>query len=217
MAEEERSSQEEHLPVQARILDQDLVRRNQALLLQAAVKLFQRKGFHNTISADIAAEAGMSVGSMYRYVTRKDDLLRLLFTYMFGMYEGVLSPIVASDQSPEDKLREAFDKYIRIIDRESDVIIVVYREGYALNQEGRSYTMRRELETNQHFEEIIRQGISAGVFRPVDPELAAYNVVFAAHMWALKRWHFRRKMSLDRYIAEEVDLILGGLRAERQG
>ena len=215
MAEMERLTREGSLPVQARIMDQDLVRRNQTLLMRAAVKLFRHNGFHSTTAADIAAVAGISVGSMYRYVTRKDDLLRLLFTYMFGMYEGVLEPIVASDLPPEVKLREAFDRYIRIIDRESDVMIVVYREGYALDQEGRSYIMRRELETNQHFEEIVRQGISAGVFRAVDPGLTAYNLVFAAHMWALKRWHFRKIVSLDQYIVAQVDLVLEGLRAKR--
>lgn len=201
-------------PVRARTLDQELVRRNQALLLEAATRLFKRKGFHNTTIADVAAEAGMSVGSVYRYVSRKDDLLLLLFRSITQQYEAVVAPVVAANLPAADKLRKAFRAYLDVVDRESDKAVVAYRDGYVLDPEGRAFIMRRELETNGQLEEIIREGIRQGEFRPVDPGLAAYNIIMAAHMWALKRWYFRRRMSVDEYATAQTDLFLAAIRRE---
>ncbi|MDP6931179.1 MAG: helix-turn-helix domain-containing protein, partial [Planctomycetota bacterium] len=44
-------------------------------ILQAAVRLFGRKGYHASSIADIADEAGVAAGTIYLYFKRKEDLL----------------------------------------------------------------------------------------------------------------------------------------------
>jgi AcrR family transcriptional regulator len=48
-------------------------------IVQAAIKLFQERGFEKTTSNDIAADAGVSVGSFYVYFTDKRHLLLVIF------------------------------------------------------------------------------------------------------------------------------------------
>src|SRR5215467_262118 len=48
-------------------------------IVQAAVKLFQERGYEKTTSNDIAAAAGVSVGSFYVYFTDKRQLLLTIF------------------------------------------------------------------------------------------------------------------------------------------
>ena len=48
-------------------------------IVQAALKLFQKRGYEKTTSNDIAAEAGVSVGSFYVYFTDKRQLLLTIF------------------------------------------------------------------------------------------------------------------------------------------
>lgn len=43
-------------------------------IVAAAAKLFARAGFEKTTIADVAAEAGTSVGNVYKYFANKDDL-----------------------------------------------------------------------------------------------------------------------------------------------
>lgn len=57
----------QHEPVQA----QD----KRAAILNAAETCFARSGFHRTTMQDIAAEAGMSVGNLYRYFANKDAVI----------------------------------------------------------------------------------------------------------------------------------------------
>jgi len=46
----------------------------------------------------------------------------------------------------------------------------------------------------------------------VDVDLAAYNIIIAAHMWILKRWHFKKRLTLDKYIDLQLSNILYSLR-----
>ena len=48
-------------------------------IIQSAIKLFQERGYEKTTSNDIAAEAGVSVGSFYVYFTDKRQLLLTIF------------------------------------------------------------------------------------------------------------------------------------------
>ena len=48
-------------------------------IVQAAIQLFQARGYEKTTSNDIASEAGVSVGSFYVYFTDKRQLLLTIF------------------------------------------------------------------------------------------------------------------------------------------
>lgn len=50
-----------------------LARRSQ--IMQAAIECFSRQGFHRTTMQDIIAEAGLSVGSIYRYFESKEEIV----------------------------------------------------------------------------------------------------------------------------------------------
>jgi TetR/AcrR family transcriptional regulator, fatty acid metabolism regulator protein len=49
-------------------------------ILDAAVRVFARQGFHSTRVADIADEAGVAYGLVYHYFKSKDEVLNELFS-----------------------------------------------------------------------------------------------------------------------------------------
>ncbi len=62
----------------ARVTQQHVDARRESIL-DAAARLFARKGVNSATMSDIAAEAGLSAGAIYRYFGSKDDLLRAVF------------------------------------------------------------------------------------------------------------------------------------------
>lgn len=54
-------------------------RQTKEKIIQAAINLFQERGYEKTTSNDIASEAGVSVGSFYVYFTDKRQLLLTIF------------------------------------------------------------------------------------------------------------------------------------------
>src|ERR671921_2087458 len=63
-----------HVPLPSR-LDADPVTDRQGRILDAAERCFVRSGFHRTTMQDVAAEAGMSPGNLYRYFPSKDAIV----------------------------------------------------------------------------------------------------------------------------------------------
>ena len=49
-------------------------------LLEAAQRVFSRQGFHAATVSDVAAEAGVSQGTVYHYFDSKESLLLAVFT-----------------------------------------------------------------------------------------------------------------------------------------
>ena len=50
-----------------------------------------------------------------------------------------------------------------------------------------------------------------GLVRKVNLDVLVYQIVLAAHGWALKSWHFKSRLSLDEYIRETLDILLMGI------
>jgi len=72
--------------------------------------------------------------------------------------------------------------------------------------------MQLEVEVSRIFGEIIEEGISRGVFKEVDVDLMAYNIIMMAHMWVLKRWHFKKRLDLDKYIDLQLITVMDSLK-----
>lgn len=192
----------------------ELVRQKHQQLIEAGTRLFERQGFHNTTVPEIAREAGWSIGSIYRYVEKKEDIMLLSVSHLLDLYEREIEPAVSGASDPVDKLRRAIEGYYQIIDREQAKTLLAYRDTWSLGREARRFVMQRELETNRIFQRIIDEGVATGAFRPVDSELFAYNIIMLGHMWALKRWRLPGRLSIDQYIAQQTDTILRALRAD---
>jgi AcrR family transcriptional regulator len=80
-------------------------------IVEAALRVFGRSGFARSQMADVAEEAGVSVGTLYNYVEGKDALLLLCAAYDLdpGMLEGSLPLTVASRKAFLVKLRRQLD------------------------------------------------------------------------------------------------------------
>lgn len=72
-------------------------------ILQAALRCFSRDGFHNTTTADIVRESGVSQGTLYLYFTTKDDIIVALADDRH-QGEAFLNAMAQSEQDPIEGL-----------------------------------------------------------------------------------------------------------------
>jgi TetR/AcrR family fatty acid metabolism transcriptional regulator len=74
------------------------------VILDAAVRVFARQGFHTCRVSDIADEAGVAYGLVYHYFDSKDQILDTLFLERWGVMLAAIAEADALRQSPRDKL-----------------------------------------------------------------------------------------------------------------
>ena len=98
------------------------------VILDAAVRVFARQGFHTCRVSDIADEAGVAYGLVYHYFSSKEEILDTLF---LERWDVMLQAIAEADRSalpPREKLRAVAGFIIDSYRHDPDVMKVIIVE-----------------------------------------------------------------------------------------
>jgi AcrR family transcriptional regulator len=167
-------------------------------LLDAAVRVFARKGFHASRVGDIAEEAGVAHGLLYHYFESKDQVLEAVFHENWNVLLARIENVEATDEPAADQLRHIAAIVLRTWLHLPDVVRVVVREfGRSPELAERIGELAQPIEA---IERVIARGIERGEFRKdIDPRVAA-TVVYGSIDELLTAW------VLDRLPAGEEDV-----------
>lgn len=197
---------------------QALVEHRSRQLLDAAARLMERDGSEAVSMQALAAEAGVSVGLIYRYFGSKDDVLLAVITDVLDAFSTTVPAAVEeAGEDPVRRLAAAFAAYCRVIDSHRHAAVLTYRESKSLDEAGRDRIKRLEVETSEPLRAAVRDGVEAGKLVAADPDLVAYNLLLLAHAWALKHWYFEQTRTLDSYIRDQLALALRAILADGHG
>ncbi|HYB82062.1 MAG TPA: TetR/AcrR family transcriptional regulator [Mycobacterium sp.] len=181
-------------------------------VLDAAVKVMGKTGFHQMSMQDLATEAKVSVGLIYKYFGGKEDLLLATIVRILDVFRDQLGPVMdAAGDDVVDRLAAGIRRYIQIVDENLDGVVLTYRESRTLGMPGRTQIKELEIETAAPLRAAIETGIAQGVFRDVNVDLAVFDIMLLAHGWALKHWHFGPIYTVDEYIGLQTRHVLDAL------
>ena len=97
-------------------------------LLEAAVRVFARKGYHTSRVSDIAAEARVSHGLVYHYFASKEDVLETIFRENWGPIAVAIGEIAESDETAQEQLRKVATLVLHAWRRDPETVRVLVRE-----------------------------------------------------------------------------------------
>lgn len=186
----------------------ELVAKRQSQILQAAVELYGKQGYHVTTIREVAQRAGVSVGLIYQYVSDKEDVLFLALVEVLDSYLREVPLALAGLTDPMERFCAAVRAYGHVIDERIAATALVYRETKWLRRERRDLLKQKEVETNKLISDCIEHCVREGVFEDVDVELFTYQIVMFCHAWALKAWHFQGRMTIEDYVDRGLKLML---------
>ncbi len=168
-------------------------------ILDAAVRVFARKGFHASRVGDIAEEAGVAHGLLYHYFKSKDQVLEAVFHENWSVLLARIASVEESDEPAADQLRHIAAIVLRTWLHLPEVVTVVIREfGRSPELAERIGDLAQPIDAIQR---VIERGIERGEFRKeVDPLVAA-TVVYGSIDELLTGW------VLGRLPAGEEDVV----------
>jgi AcrR family transcriptional regulator len=197
-----------NVTVKSKVAVPELIEKRRAQIIKAAIELFGKRGYHGTTIRDIASLANVSVGTIYQYVSDKEDVLFLALIEVLDGYQREIPAALDGISGPLERFRAAVHAYCAVIDGKADATVLAYRETKSLRKPRRNLIKQKEIATNALISACIEDCINAGLFEPIDIELFTYQIVMFAHAWALKAWRFHDLMSLDQYVARGLALML---------
>jgi AcrR family transcriptional regulator len=197
--------------IPTQIKNKRLVARRRRQIVDAAVELFMKDGFHKTTTRQIAHAAGVSIGLLYEYIGTKEDILYLVCEAIHSEIHAAVSMGLERTEQETHPLAVAIREYFRVCDRMSDHIVLIYQEIHSLPSKWRQVVLDNELRVNALFSDVLATITARGELPPLENRvlaLAAHNISVLGHMWAFRRWTLSDHYSIEEYIEIQTDFIL---------
>ena len=186
------------------------------LILDAAVRVFARQGFHTCRVSDIADEAGVAYGLVYHYFSSKEQMLDTLFLDRWDVMLAAIAETDASDRAPREKLHAVASFIIDSYRHDPDVMkVIIVEVTRAANTFGRTH-LAKIRDAYDSIAGIVAAGQRSGEFgEAITPEFAA-QAFYGSVEQVLTGWIFDAApvddREYDRAKTMIVELICDGLR-----
>jgi TetR/AcrR family fatty acid metabolism transcriptional regulator len=190
------------------------------LILDAAVRVFARQGFHTCRVSDIADEAGVAYGLVYHYFDSKDQILDTLFLERWDILLRAIQEVDGEDIPAREKLYAITSFIVDSYRHDPDLMkVIIVEVTRAANTFGRTH-LAHIREAYVGIAAIVERAQRAGVFRAdITPDFAAL-AFYGAVEQVLTGWIFALLPTGEREYEQAkthiVETICGGLdRVER--
>jgi TetR/AcrR family transcriptional regulator, fatty acid metabolism regulator protein len=191
------------------------------LILDAAVRVFARRGFHHCRVSDVADEAGVAYGLVYHYFSSKEEILNTLFLERWQIMLDAIAEIDSREVPARDKLYAVagfiIDSYRHDPDLMKVIIVEVTR---AANSFGALH-IDRIREAYAGIAGIVESAREEGSFKSGIPSEFAAMCFYGAIEQLLTGWIFevlpRTSEDFERAKGLVVEAICGGLESGGNG
>jgi AcrR family transcriptional regulator len=179
-------------------------------IIEAAVKLFEEKGYKATSIRDIAASINLTQGTIYHYVRNKEELLfeinNRLISFVLANHEEILN----MNASCAEKIRRVMKDIFNTLANHNAYVMVLVREYKNLSGENLKKIVEKRDQYEGVVKKIIEEGIKGKEFKDIDPKISAM-ALFGMCNWATIWLRPQGRLSVDNILDIFADIYLGGL------
>ena len=191
------------------------------VILDAAVRVFARQGFHTCRVSDIADEAGVAYGLVYHYFQSKDEVLDTLFLERWELMLAAIDEIDARPIAAREKLHAIASFIVDSYRYDRDLMkVIIVEVTRAANTFGQTH-LAEIRKAYSRIGDIVAAAQADGTFRDaVSPQFAAM-AFYGAIEQVLTGWIFglleEGDDDYERAKRFVVETICGGLQAHPDG
>jgi AcrR family transcriptional regulator len=142
-------------------------------IIAAALELFAERGVRAATTREIAARAGITEGAIYRHFPSKEALAGGIFVDCMSRLLAHLQAASAEGDTPTDRLYSTCRAFFEFAGKYP----AAYDYIMAAHQENLQVLLAQKTKPKDIFTRVIIEGIAAGEFRDMDPQLATAFVV----------------------------------------
>jgi TetR/AcrR family fatty acid metabolism transcriptional regulator len=186
-------------------------------IIEAAVKIFAKKGFYNAKVSEIAREASVADGTIYLYFKNKDDILISIFEEKMHLLIEQVEEEISKVEDPLEKIRAFVAQHIYMIKDNKHLAEVMQIELRQSSKFMRRYVPVKFLEYLNLIGRIIEEGKQKGAIRQDVIPAIAKRAIFGALDEMLLYWVLAKKpkYSMEESIEQISHLFIDGLRARQ--
>jgi AcrR family transcriptional regulator len=186
-------------------------------ILDAAVRVFARQGFHGCRVSDIAEEAGVAYGLVYHYFDSKDEILDTLFIERWEVMLEAIAEVDAQDLPAREKLHAVASFIVDSYSHDPELMkVIIVEVTRAANSFGRTH-LEKIREAYDGIEAIVQKAQDDGTFKTDVTAQFAALAFYGAIEQVLTGWIFdvlpRGEAEFEQAKQFAVETVCGGLDA----
>lgn len=190
--------------------------RHRTEIIEAAMKLFSEKGFHNVSMHEIAVEAEFATGTIYNFFESKEALYREIMDAVGESVLSLVTPILEGEADEKEKIAGFIRASVRIFRENSAAIRLFLRANQGpitlIGTTGFSETCVKVHETLQAMlRQVFAAGVRKGLFRAVDPPVAALALDAALRAIVFSAAEDAEESALEQRVASIEELFFRGI------
>ena len=183
-------------------------------IIQAATKIFARKGFYQAKISEIAREAQIADGTIYIYFENKDDILISLFEEQMKVVLDNMVIQLSQEQDPEKKLQKFALTHMQLIEQNQNMAEIIQVEVRQSSKFMKEYKNEKFIQYLDLIADIVREGQEKGVFKKSVIPGVAKRAFFGAldemsRFWVLST---RKQYDINTAAKEISQYFLNGIQ-----
>jgi TetR/AcrR family transcriptional regulator, fatty acid metabolism regulator protein len=184
-------------------------------IIEAATKVFAKRGFYQSKISEIAKEAKVADGTIYIYFENKDDILISLFEEQMKAVIDNMEVQLSGIDDPASKLERFASTHLDLIENNKDMAEIIQVE---LRQSGKfmkEYKNEKFIQYLDIIEDIISEGQKRGIFRKDVIPKVAKRAFFGALDEVSRFWVLSSRRQYDiKIVARQIsEYFLNGISA----
>ena len=207
------SNTDAHIPT--KIKSRELIDDKRRQIIKGALSVFKRKGYHKTTVRDIAKAADISMGSLYDYISSKEDILYLFYQLFIITYYQEVMALTSGIISPINRLKVAFRTLLDVGFSLEDEILFGWTEAKNMKRAHLQEILRLEVELINYFKDILDEIQVQSEAKIKDTFMAANFLVYCATFGITRRWvlktNYGKEQIIDYLMQSQLKNILPGL------
>ncbi len=157
----------------------------EVLILNAAREIFAKKGYHQARVSEIAQQAGVGKGTVYRYFDNKSGLFVSLVEDIAERILGWVEQALRESDDPEKQLEIIVLAHLKLFDENPEVVDIIVNEGLERTGIKEYEVVTRWDKYLDVVRDILRRGIEQGCFKQLSVERGTWIIISA--IWGLLR------------------------------
>lgn len=184
-------------------------------LVETAITLFEKNGYHGTTVDQIVVESGASKGGFYHNFKSKDELLYHIHDIFISYVLTKAREAYDHFDTPISRLCAIIQSFTKVFDLYKPHITVFYQESTYLTGKFNQIINEKRDQYRQLIIQVIREGQSSGVFRTEVPAEISAMAIIGMINWTYKWFKKEGPLTIDTIALIFNDLLLHSLLTEK--
>lgn len=184
-------------------------------ILKTAIKLFAKKGYHQTTIDDIADAAGIGKGTVYEYFSSKIDFVKEIYKNYSTPGQDMQRLLEAGEIPPLEKIKMLLHMLLDDLNKNRElnrIILQLWLENGAPAKEAGLNLAELYRETRSMGDSILKAAVEGGEIRKDLPEFSSMIILAVLEGLSLQLLAEPKQHDLAKLSASVIDLILNGIK-----